>query len=151
MTSRYHSRESCGTSASSGSGCADHVYTGKGADLDARPGCLGQGRPGDEDAARIQPGRNYFGTLPRERHVPGARGAVEWRWTLGAIINAVALPLIRITETSTGQTWNHLRAELQRIHPGTFTHRAVGHKHILKALNLPEPRWSSPPRPQRPG
>ena len=33
----------------------------------------------------------------------------------------LALLLIRITETTTGQTWNHLRAELQRIHLGTFT------------------------------
>jgi len=61
----------------------------------------------------------------------------------------LALLLIRITETSTGQTWNQLRAELQRIHLGTFTgdhgtfaHRTqltAGHKLILKALDLPEP------------
>jgi hypothetical protein len=61
----------------------------------------------------------------------------------------LALLLIRITETTTGQTWNHLRAELQRIHLGTFTgdhgtfaHRTqltAGHKLILKALDLPEP------------
>ena len=61
----------------------------------------------------------------------------------------LALLLIRITETSTGRTWNHLRAELQRIHlgtftgaHGTFTHRTqltADHKLILKALNLPEP------------
>ena len=101
----------------------------------------GQGRPGGEDAARIQPGRNYFGTLPRERHVPGARGAVEWRWTLGAIINAVALPLIRITETSTGQTWNQLRAELQRIHPGTFTglHGTFTHRTHRTQFRRPTP------------
>jgi hypothetical protein len=61
----------------------------------------------------------------------------------------LALLLIRITETSTGQTWNHLRGELQRIHlgtftgdHGTFTHRTqltAGHKLILKALDLREP------------
>jgi hypothetical protein len=61
----------------------------------------------------------------------------------------LALLLIRIIETSTGQTWNHLRAELQRIHlgtftgdHGTFTHRTqltAGHKLILKALDLAEP------------
>ncbi len=61
----------------------------------------------------------------------------------------LALLLIRITETSTGQTWNRLRAELQRIHlgtftgsHGTFTHRTqltAGHKLIFKALDLPEP------------
>ncbi len=62
---------------------------------------------------------------------------------------AVAGQLIRITETSTGQTWNQLRAQLQRIHLGTFTgdhgtfaHRTqltASHKLILKALDLPEP------------
>ncbi len=61
----------------------------------------------------------------------------------------LALLLIRIAETSTGQTWNRLRAELQRIHlgtftgdHGTFTHRTqltAGHKLILKALDLAEP------------
>jgi len=61
----------------------------------------------------------------------------------------LALLLIRITETSTGHTWNHLHGELQRIHlgtftgaHGTFTHRTqltAGHKLILKALDLPEP------------
>ncbi|MGH3409410.1 MAG: IS1634 family transposase [Mycobacterium sp.] len=61
----------------------------------------------------------------------------------------LALLLIRITETTTGQTWNHLRADLQRIHlgtfagdHGTFTHRTqltASHKHILKALDLAEP------------
>ena len=61
----------------------------------------------------------------------------------------LALLLIRITETTTGQTWNHLRPELQRIHlgtftgdHGTFTHRTqltAGHKLILKALDLAEP------------
>jgi len=61
----------------------------------------------------------------------------------------LALLLIRITETTTGQTWNQLRAELQRIHlgiftgtHGTFAHRTqltAGHKLILKALDLTEP------------
>jgi hypothetical protein len=61
----------------------------------------------------------------------------------------LALLLIRITETATGQTWNHLRGELQRIHlgtftgdHGTFTHRTqltASHKHILKALDLADP------------
>jgi transposase len=61
----------------------------------------------------------------------------------------LALLLIRITETATGQTWNRLRAELQRIHlgtftgdHGTFTHRTqltASHQHILKALDLAEP------------
>ena len=61
----------------------------------------------------------------------------------------LALLLIRITETSTGQTWNQLRTELQRIHlgtftgdHGTFTHRTqltAGHQRIFKALDLAEP------------
>jgi len=61
----------------------------------------------------------------------------------------LALLLIRIAETTTGQTWNKLRTELQRLHLGTFTstsgtfaHRTqltAGQKAILKALDLPEP------------
>jgi hypothetical protein len=61
----------------------------------------------------------------------------------------LALLLIRIAETRTGQTWTRLRAELQRIHlgtftgdHGTFTHRTqltAGHKLIFKALDLAEP------------
>ncbi|MGH3966137.1 MAG: IS1634 family transposase [Gemmatimonadota bacterium] len=33
----------------------------------------------------------------------------------------LALLLIRIAETTTGQTWNQIRAQLQRIHAATFT------------------------------
>ncbi|HEV3498099.1 MAG TPA: IS1634 family transposase, partial [Actinomycetes bacterium] len=33
----------------------------------------------------------------------------------------LALLLIRITETTTGRTWTNVRAELQRLHVGTFT------------------------------
>jgi hypothetical protein len=33
----------------------------------------------------------------------------------------LALLLIRIAENATGQTWHHLRPELQRLHLGTFT------------------------------
>ena len=33
----------------------------------------------------------------------------------------LALLLIRIIETTTGDTWNNLRAELQRVYVGTFT------------------------------
>lgn len=33
----------------------------------------------------------------------------------------LALLLIRIIETTTGDTWNNLRAELQRLYVGTFT------------------------------
>ena len=33
----------------------------------------------------------------------------------------LALLLIRVAETSTGQTWNRLRAELQRLHAVTYS------------------------------
>jgi hypothetical protein len=33
----------------------------------------------------------------------------------------LALLLVRIVETRTGQTWHHLRPALQRMHVGTFT------------------------------
>ncbi len=91
--------------------CADLVYTGKGAliwmrDLAAwardTARLLGPGghlfiyeaHPAvplwtwDEDTARIRPDRNYFGRWHVNDTFP-ARGAVEWQWTLGEIINAV--------------------------------------------------------------
>ncbi|GAA2715074.1 IS1634 family transposase [Micromonospora olivasterospora] len=62
----------------------------------------------------------------------------------------LALLLIRIIETRTGQTWPAVRNELQRLHLGTFTGPAgsyrqrtelnTGQKKILTALSLPEPR-----------
>jgi hypothetical protein len=62
----------------------------------------------------------------------------------------LALLLIRIAETGTGQTWTMLREELQRPHLGTFTgpvgsfrqrtELTTGQKKILAALALPEPR-----------
>jgi Transposase DDE domain len=61
----------------------------------------------------------------------------------------LALLLIRIAETTTGRTWTHLRAELQRLHVGTFTDPAgtfrqrteltAEQKAILGALGLPDP------------
>jgi hypothetical protein len=42
----------------------------------------------DEDEARIRPDRDYFGRCHVNDTFP-ARGAVEWQWTLGQIINAV--------------------------------------------------------------
>jgi SAM-dependent methyltransferase len=93
------------------SGCADLVYTGKGAliwmpDLAAwasdavrllRPSghlFLYEAHPmvrlwtWDEDQPRIRPDRTYFGRSHINDTFP-ARGAVEWQWTLGEIINAV--------------------------------------------------------------
>lgn len=92
--------------------CADLVYTGKGAliwmtGLTAwardvarllRPSghlFIHEAHPAvplwtwDADRPRIRPDRSYFG----RRHVNDtfpARGAVEWQWTLGEIVTAVA-------------------------------------------------------------
>ena len=62
----------------------------------------------------------------------------------------LALLLIRVAETSTGQTWNRLRRELQRLHRGTFTGPAgtfrqhtettAAQRDIISALGLPAPR-----------
>jgi AcrR family transcriptional regulator len=61
----------------------------------------------------------------------------------------LALLLIRIAETTTDQTWNQLRTELQRLHLGTFTGPAgtfrqateptTAQRDILTALELPTP------------
>nr|NLI51153.1 transposase [Propionibacterium sp.] len=61
----------------------------------------------------------------------------------------LALLLIRIIETTTGDTWNTIRAELQRLHVGTFTGPAgtyhqtttptTRQKHILDTLAMPAP------------
>jgi len=61
----------------------------------------------------------------------------------------LALLLIRIAETQTGQTWRNLRDELQRLHLGTFsgpagtsqqrTQLTAGQRDILRALSVPEP------------
>ena len=62
----------------------------------------------------------------------------------------LALLLIRVAENSTGQTWNHLRAELQRLQTATFTGPAGTYRQtseptkpqrdILTALSLPLPK-----------
>jgi transposase len=62
----------------------------------------------------------------------------------------LALLLIRIAETTTGRTWTSVRAELQRLHVGTFTGPAgtfrqrteltAEQRAILGALGLPAPR-----------
>lgn len=43
----------------------------------------------DEDRPRIREDRSYFGRSHANDPFPG-RGAVEWQWTLGEIITAVA-------------------------------------------------------------
>ncbi|AVT37602.1 bifunctional 2-polyprenyl-6-hydroxyphenol methylase/3-demethylubiquinol 3-O-methyltransferase UbiG [Plantactinospora sp. BB1] len=92
-------------------GCADLVYTGKGAliwmpDLTAwardvarllRPGghlFVYEGHPAvplwswDPDEPRIRPDRSYFGRSHVNDTFP-ANGAVEWQSTLGEVVNAV--------------------------------------------------------------
>jgi SAM-dependent methyltransferase len=102
---------------------ADLVYTGKGAliwmrDLAAwaaevarllRPAghlFLYEAHPmvplwsWDEDDTRIRPDRSYFSPSHQNDTFP-ARGAVEWQWNLGQIINAViaaGLEVRRVTE-----------------------------------------------------
>ena len=61
----------------------------------------------------------------------------------------LALLLIRVAETGTGQTWRTLHHELDRLHLGTFTGHAgtfrqrtettTAHRQILTALGLTEP------------
>lgn len=94
------------------SGCADLVYTGKGAliwmpDLngwarevarllrpsghlfvfEAHPAVILWGW--DEDQPRIREDRNYFARSHVNDTFP-ARGATEWQWTLGQIVTVVA-------------------------------------------------------------
>jgi len=62
----------------------------------------------------------------------------------------LALLLIRIAETTTGQTWQRLRRELDRLHLGTFTGPAglfrqrseltKPQRDILAKLDLPTPK-----------
>jgi hypothetical protein len=92
-------------------GCADLLYTGKGAliwmpDLTAwandlvrlvRPSghlFVYEQHPAvplwtwDEDKARVRPDRSYFARRHVNDTFPG-RGAVEWQWTLGEIVNVL--------------------------------------------------------------
>jgi hypothetical protein len=60
------------------------------------------------------------------------------------------LLLIRIVETTLGQTWPRVREEMQRLHLGTFTGPAgslrqrteltTAQRQVLRAFDLPEPR-----------
>ncbi len=62
----------------------------------------------------------------------------------------LALLLIRVVENATGDTWRNIRRELDRLHlvtlatqAGTVAQRTAltaGHKTILAALDLPQPR-----------
>ena len=62
----------------------------------------------------------------------------------------LALLLIRIIETTTGQTWHHARRHLDRLHAGTFT-GPTGLFRQRTELSKPQqdllqPASTSPPR-----
>ncbi|NKE60299.1 class I SAM-dependent methyltransferase [Lentzea sp. PSKA42] len=129
-------------------GCADLVYTGKGAliwmpDLNAwaadvarlvRPGghlFVHEAHPmvplwtWDEDAPRIRPDRGYFERSHVNDSYPG-NGAVEWQATLGEIITAVlgaGLELLHVAEHAEPfWRWDGLDAAAWRGQlPNTFT------------------------------
>ena len=62
----------------------------------------------------------------------------------------LALLLIRIAETATGDTWRNLRHELDRMHLGHFagstghvhqrTETTLGQTAIFRAIGVPEPK-----------
>jgi hypothetical protein len=82
---------------------------------------------------------------------------LEHRIRAHVLLCWLALLLIRIAETHTGDTWRNLRHELDRMHLGTFTGAAgtvrrrtattTGQAAILRALDLAEPREISELRP----
>ena len=85
---------------------------------------------------------------------------LEHRIRAHVVLCWLALLLIRVAETATGDTWRNLRHELDRLHLGTFTGTAGTVRRrttttptqaaILRALDLPEPREFSELRPARP-
>jgi hypothetical protein len=85
---------------------------------------------------------------------------LEHRIRAHVVLCWLALLLIRIAETATGDTWRNLRHELDRMHLGTFTGPAgtvrrrtatsPGQAAILRALDLAEPREFSDLHPARP-
>ena len=73
----------------------------------------------------------------------------------------LALLLVRLVETTTGDTWNRVREDLQELHVGTFTGPAgtfrqrteltTAQRDILTKLDINPPRRSSSSdRQQRP-
>jgi hypothetical protein len=85
---------------------------------------------------------------------------LEHRIRAHVVLCWLALLLIRVAETTTGDTWRNLRHELDRMHLGTFTGAAgtvrrrtattPAQASILRALELAEPREISDIRPARP-
>jgi hypothetical protein len=62
----------------------------------------------------------------------------------------LALLLIRVIETSTGDTWHHVRRHLDRLHAGTFTgptgmfrqrtELSKPHRDLFARLDIPAPK-----------
>ncbi|MET7356749.1 IS1634 family transposase, partial [Streptomyces mirabilis] len=75
---------------------------------------------------------------------------LEERIRAHVILCWLALLLIRITETTTGKTWPHIRRELDRLHLGTFTGRTgtfqqvttltKPQRDLLAKLDIPAPK-----------
>jgi transposase len=75
---------------------------------------------------------------------------LERRIRAHVVLCWLALLLIRLAETATGNTWRNLRHELDRMHLGLFagpagqvlqrTETTPGQASILKALEVPEPK-----------
>jgi hypothetical protein len=75
---------------------------------------------------------------------------LEERIRAHVILCWLALLLIRITETTTGRTWQHIRRELDRLHIGTFTGPAgtfrqlteltKPQRDLLARLDIPTPK-----------
>ncbi|MCX5233527.1 hypothetical protein [Streptomyces sp. NBC_00233] len=75
---------------------------------------------------------------------------LEERIRAHVILCWLALLLIRITETTTGQTWTQTRRELDRLHLGTFTGPAgtfrqlteltKTQRNLLAKLGIPAPK-----------
>ena len=85
---------------------------------------------------------------------------LEHRIRAHVVLCWLALLLIRVAETTTGDTWRNLHHELDRMHLGTFTGPAgtirrrtattPAQAGIFRALDLAEPREISDIRPARP-
>ena len=75
---------------------------------------------------------------------------IETRIRAHVLLCWLALLLIRIIETTTGQTWHHARRHLDRLHAGTFTGPTGTFRHrtelskpqrdLLARLDIPAPK-----------
>ena len=75
---------------------------------------------------------------------------LEERIRAHVVLCWLALLLIRIVETTTGQTWHHVRRHLDRLHAGTFTgptgmfrqrtELSKPQRDLLAKLDIPTPK-----------